>query len=413
MRHAIEEFRDDYAARYASGVRGFLVRHGRLLRRELRDAPTRPRSTVYLFGNGGSHAIGKCVEFALHDYAASRGLALRVRTGVDVHRVNWLDAGDNPGTSFVNILRGEGADGRDLVVLISGSGDSDNLCEAAAYAARLSIPTLALVGSARGRLCGAVAPGRCFPVPFEDQQVSEDIIQSLAHVLEWGAPGARREEWDAAVASHAEGLARALRSIPADFIAAAAAAAVSTFRRGRFVLVSGFDHPALSVCAEHTAHNLYWDSVYRVASPPDRLIRSSPTACDYSGISNDRRRRFMSHLTGAGEVDGGLALLYSMRLDSPGLAEVLDRLDADGVPALVVAAGGELPRAYAHVTACTTGLGEPQAQAGVSQAFGHVLGRVIRMLLLGREGERGTVSESAAARFLIEHDLAQRRLLNG
>ena len=413
MRDAIERFRDDYAARFAAGVRGFLTRYGRKLCRELHGALARPRSTVYLFGNGGSHAISKCVEFALQDYASSRGLALRVRTGVDVHRVNWLDAGDNPGTSFAGVLRAEGADERDLVVLISGSGDSDNLCEAASYAARRRIPALALVGSARGRLCGVVAPGRSFAVPVEDQQISEDIIQSLAQVLGRRAPGVRREEWDGEVVSRAEGLGRALRSIPADFITAAATAAVSAFRRGRFVLVSGFDHPALSVCAEHTAHNLYWDSVYQVESPPDRLIRSSPTACDYTGISNDRRGRFMSHLTGAGELDGGLALLYSMRLDSPGLAEVLDRLDADGVPALVLAAGGELPREYAHVTACTTGLDEPQAQAGVAQVFGHVLGRVIRMMLLGRDSEHSALSESAAARFLIEHDLAQRRLLNG
>jgi D-sedoheptulose 7-phosphate isomerase len=413
MLDAIEEFRDDYAARFAAGVRGFLMQHGRKLCRELHNALTRPRSTVYLFGNGGSHAIGKCIEFALQGYASARGLAVRVRTGVDVHRVNWLDVGDNPGTSFVSVLRAEGADKRDLVILISGSGDSDNLCEAASYTARLSIPTLALVGSARGKLCGVVAPGHSFSVPFEDQQISEDIIQSLAHVLERHAPGERREDWADAIASHAERLGHALRSIPADFISTAATVAVSAFRRGRFILVSGFDHPALSVCAEHTAHNLYWDSVYQVESPPDRLIRSSPTACDYSGISNDRRRRFMSHLTGAGELDGGLALLYSMSLDSPALLEVLDRLDADGVPALVLAASGKLPREYAHVTTCTTGLDDPQTQAGVSQVFGHVLGRVIRMLLLGRENERDARSESTAARFLIEHDLAQRRLLNG
>ncbi|MBV8856586.1 MAG: SIS domain-containing protein [Acidobacteria bacterium] len=409
MRDAIEEFRDDYAGRYAAGVRAFLGRHGRELCRELQGAPARARSTVYIFGNGGSHAIGKCIEFALQRHAAARGAVLRVRTGVDVHLVNCLGAGGDPGISFAGVLEAEGADARDLLVLISGSGDSDNLCEAASYATRHSLPTVALVGSGRGRLSGVVPPGRCFSAPFEDQQISEDIIQSLAHLLERPAPEGRRGDWAASVAAHAEGLARALRAIPADFISAAAAAAVKAFRRGRFVLVSGFDDPALSACAEHTAHNLYWDSVYQVESPPRRLIRSSPTACDFSGISNDRHGRYLSHLTGAGDVGGdGVALFYSMSLDSPALLEVVGRLHAEGVPALVVAAGEGRAREYANVKACTTGLREPQAQAGVAQVFGHILGRLIRLMLLGR----GEGSDSAAARFLIEHDLAQRRLLN-
>lgn len=410
MLDAIEDFRDTYAARLATGVRGFLARHGRAMCRELHDALLRPRSTIYLFGNGGSHAISKCIEFALRDYAAAHGLTLRTKTGVDVHLINALGVGNNPGTRFASILRAEGADERDLLVLISGSGDSDNLCEAADYAASLSIPTIALIGSSRGKLCETLPPGRCFSAPSRDQQMAEDIIQSLASLLELRAPVDPYEDWEVQVASHAEALACAVRRIPADLIYEAAKAVVSAFWSGRFVLVSGFDAPALSVCAEHTAHNLYWDSVYKVESPPLRLIRSSPTACDFSGISNDRRGRYMPHLTGASEVgDASVAFLYSMSLDSPELLEVLRQLDARDVKAFVVAAGLRREHRYANIAPCTTGLTGPQAQASVAQVFGHILGRVIRMLLL----PAATVGRDGPARFLIEHDLAQRRLLDG
>src|SRR5438477_9463149 len=113
MHETIERFRDHYADKIAFGMSEFLRNHGEIVVSRLLKSVSHPRSTIYLFGNGGSHAIGKCVEYALQAHASSRGLRIRVQTGVDVHKATLPVIDDNVGTSFVEVLKTEGADSND------------------------------------------------------------------------------------------------------------------------------------------------------------------------------------------------------------------------------------------------------------------------------------------------------------
>src|SRR5689334_17794495 len=146
MQDAVKCFRDYYANEFAEGMPNFLGSSGLSIIRQLQEAVTRPRNTIYLFGNGGSHAICKCIEYALQAYAASRGLSVRVQTGIDIHQATWLKTEGSPGPAFMRVLEAEGADSSDTVLLVSGSGDSDNLCDVARYTQCRSIPTLAMIG---------------------------------------------------------------------------------------------------------------------------------------------------------------------------------------------------------------------------------------------------------------------------
>lgn len=407
----IREFRDTYADQFASGMSNFLGRDGQTILGMLQNSIGTSRATVYLFGNGGSYAISKCLEYALQTYALSRGLPLRTQTGIDVHSLSLPAANGTVGVSFLDVLNREGATRNDIVVLISGSGNSDNLCDAADYTARRSIPTLALVGSSRGKLCDFVPQAHCFWVQPEDQQISEDVIQSIAYFVEHSASVCGQANSSKFAMTTAETLRRVVAKIPVAFIASIANLLVESFYEGRFVWVLGLDHPVLSVCAEHTAHNLYWDSIYEVRNPPERLVRSLPTGCDYSGISNDRRRGVMSDLIGSSNSDNnGLAILYSMNSDNPALKDLLRRLDEQEVPVFLFCSEIDLPVEHSCVTVFETGIKQPQIQAGVSQILGHILGRVTRMNLLEREGPKLMPN---AASFLADFDLAQRRLLDG
>ena len=412
MQEAIAQFRNRYADQFADGALAFIERDGQIIVRRIQGSLTNARSTVYLFGNGGSHAICQCFKYALHTYARERGLSLRVQTGVDVHCLTQHSTADHPGTSFVQILQAEGADANDLLILISGSGDSDNLCAAASYARLRGIATLALIGSAGGRLRQFVDPELCFCTPLEDQQVSEDTIQALAFFLH-GVDSGASADWSKAVKSHTEKLRSAIKHIPVSFITGIADAVVQNFYRREATWVVGLDHPALSVCAEHTAHNFYWDGIYQVSKPPPRRIFSTPTACDFSGIFNDRRRGLLEILTGLEAADGaGAAIFYSMTLGHPGLSELLEHPGGYRLPTFLFCAEDRPARARRSLIIHQTGLTEPQLHASASQILGHLVGRVVRLKLLEREHTLGGPLAIDRASFLIDFDLAQRRLLD-
>jgi D-sedoheptulose 7-phosphate isomerase len=412
MDRSIEEFRDHYADKLASGMSSFLGMHGEIIIRRFRQTLRQPRATVYLFGNGGSHAISKCLEYALQEYASKEDLRVRIETGVDIHKATLLVNYDQPGVSFVDILSSERADANDLVVVISGSGNSDNLCEVARYCLANSVPIMGLLGSAGGRL-GALIPDSDFhAVPLVDQQISEDIIQSLACAFDLELTD-QPEHWNEKLKACVDKLKRAIHAIPATYIAGAAQAVVDSFFTRKFTWVLGLDHPALSVCAEHVAHNLYWDGIYEVSDPPQRLIFSSPTACDFSGISNDRRRGVVEILTGVSDFrEQGVALLSSLTTDQATLNSLLERLQEAGIPAFLLFGEGSMNGHGPWLTTHKTGIRKPQLQALLAQILGHMLGRVIRLKLLQRRGARRVCDLSNPTRFLVDYDLAQRRLLD-
>jgi phosphoheptose isomerase len=413
MYESTGRFRDYYADQFATGMSNFLRSYGERIIGELHGSLVRRRSTIYLFGNGGSHAIGKCIGYGLQTYAAVQDLPLRIQTGVDIHQATVLTDNVHSGTSFVETLKTEGADSLDLIVLISGSGNSDNLCEVAQYANARSIPTFALVGSGGGKLPNFILPSRCFSVPLVDQQISEDIIQSLACFLDEPLESANGLTWAERVIAREEELRSAIKHIPESFVTNIADTVVETFFTRKFLWVLGVDHPALSACAEHVAHNLYWDGVYEVSNPPPRLVFSSPTACDFSGISNDRRRDIIEVLSGVSDLKGqGAALLYSMSADHPALNSLVDHLSELRVPTYLLFAEGEVRRKVDSLTAHRTGLQKPQHQALLAQILGHILGRLIRLRLIEQNGSHASHDLSNPTQFLINFDLAQRRLLD-
>jgi D-sedoheptulose 7-phosphate isomerase len=413
MHDDLDQFRDHYADRAAEGMAEFVGRYGLDFFSELQSALKRNRSVIYFFGNGGSHAIGYCLKYALQAYASERGLPARIQTGVDVHQLTSGSYADDPGISFTQVLRAEGADVGDLVILISGSGDSDNLYTTARYTFQCGIPTFALLGSSGGKIREVVSSERCFTSPLEDQQISEDIIQSLAYCFDLANERGSATAWSEIVSARAEQLRATIKNIPIALLDYITELIVEAFDRGHMIWVLGMDHPALSACAEHTAHNLYWDGIYQLAKPPRRLIFSSPTACNFSGISNDRRRGVFPNLTGIQDSPGeGLALVFAMNSDSSECSDLLDQLDRARIRTCLFSGQTSQPETREGFTTHQTGLDKPQMQAGVSQIFGHMLGRLVRLNLLERERSQTSDPIQNPAQFLIDFDLAQRRLLD-
>jgi D-sedoheptulose 7-phosphate isomerase len=137
---------------------------------------------IYVFGNGGSSATA---SHMVCDFGkgASMGLPKRFR---------FLCLNDNVPTVMAvandigfddvfyyqleNKLRKE-----DLVIAISGSGNSRNVIKAAAYAKKVGCDVIGMTGF-DGGLLGKIADYRLH-VPANDMQITEDLHMSFDHMM--------------------------------------------------------------------------------------------------------------------------------------------------------------------------------------------------------------------------------------
>ena len=370
------------------------------------------RSALYVFGNGGSHAIARHLEYALR--VRFRGLhGVRVNCGVDYHSAQAYAAAGGYDSIFEAVLLSDRAGPGDLGIFISGSGDSDNLMNAAAFCRAQGIHTLSFAGFDGGKISRLQATDVPFVVRVPDQQIAEDIIQALLRVavdLAYGRcvgnGGSARE----AIAGYALSLETSLERIEAAWIERVSAGVCSAFFAGRTVFLLAPEGAPLSVSAEHTAHNFNWDAVYQIPNPPPRHIRSTPTGCDYTGIGNDRLTPGIvtwQQLASAGP--GDVLILFAEDLTSEIVERVVAVAEAAGMTIYAVT-GRDGPERSGAVDVVSLESDVPGVLADVGQMCGHMLGRVIHMRLAQAIDPASMIDNRQ--RYLVDNDLAQRRLLD-
>jgi D-sedoheptulose 7-phosphate isomerase len=140
------------------------------------------RAAVYIFGNGGS---GSTASHFVNDFnkGVSAGLARGFRFYCLNDNVATVTAVANDmsydqifALQLHNYLR----DG-DLVIAISGSGNSPNVLRAIEYARGREVETVGLVGYGGGRLKELV--DYCVHVPVDDMQKVEDLHLVVNHIM--------------------------------------------------------------------------------------------------------------------------------------------------------------------------------------------------------------------------------------
>lgn len=363
-------------------------------------------STLFVFGNGGSHAIARCIR---HSYQSNERFSqkkCRIITEVNVD--NYSSLSTTPGPPFSTFLEAYGVRTNDRIVLISGSGESENLIEVANLAAKKNISLMALVGARGSTLEKIIGPNDLLSVGLDDQQISEDVIQFFACIASRGKIGSA--ELQRLVMDQAQHIS----SIPSKIVNQISTSISTAFLSKKRVRIIGVGCPLLAACAEHIAHNLNWDAFYELGVNPDVQILSSPTACDYSGISNDRRKQYLKHFSKTYELsDKEVSLVFSRDNPSQSLAELFERENPASPVHIVYKendAGDsfDLPMNYYPVSASE--LSFPH----LVQSLGHILGRVLRFSLLQATSEDHQVipQSKSVSEFLIEGDLAQRRLID-
>jgi len=139
-------------------------------------------SNIYIFGNGGSASTASHMQ---NDF--NKGISERIEK-----KFNFVCLNDNVPTVmaiandsgyeyiFEHQLMGK-LKQNDLVIAISGSGNSENVLRAISYAKKQGIKTVGITGYDGGKLAAMVDVS--FNVPVNDMQITEDVHMILDHLM--------------------------------------------------------------------------------------------------------------------------------------------------------------------------------------------------------------------------------------
>jgi len=142
----------------------------------------RNKRQVFIFGNGGS--AGNAVHLA-NDFVF--GISKKFGSGLRIHA---LPANTSVITCLANDIGYENifeyqlglmSDPGDIVIALSGSGNSPNIVKALEYASQAQLQSFAILGYSGGK-CLSLA-NTSIHIPINDMQISEDLQVIIGHML--------------------------------------------------------------------------------------------------------------------------------------------------------------------------------------------------------------------------------------
>ena len=184
MTASIHDFCRAYGRRLHDALNGGPIDAIAELARTLATSLTERRQ-VFIVGNGGS--AGNAIHLA-NDFLYGMGLPQRVGLRVEALAANpsimtCLANDISYDEVFAEQLRIKGSAG-DVLIVLSGSGNSPNVVRALETANAMNMKTFALLGYSGGK-CRALAQ---VPIHFsvDDMQVAEDLQLVVGHIcMQW------------------------------------------------------------------------------------------------------------------------------------------------------------------------------------------------------------------------------------
>ena len=170
-----------YLARLHNSCEAIPLDKVELLANALLDAWKHKRQ-VFIFGNGGS--AGNAIHLA-NDFIF--GISKKFGSGLRIHAlpantsVITCLANDIGYESIFEYQLGLMSDPGDVVIALSGSGNSPNIVKALEYAKKAQLPSFAILGYAGGKSLNlAQTP---IHIPVDDMQIAEDLQVIIGHML--------------------------------------------------------------------------------------------------------------------------------------------------------------------------------------------------------------------------------------
>ena len=170
-----------YLARLQKACEAIPLDKVELLANALLDAWKHKRQ-VFIFGNGGS--AGNAIHLA-NDFIF--GISKKFGSGLRIHAlpantsVITCLANDIGYESIFEYQLGLMSDPGDIVIALSGSGNSPNIIKALEYSTKAGLTSFAILGYSGGKsLQLAKTP---IHIPVDDMQIAEDLQVIIGHML--------------------------------------------------------------------------------------------------------------------------------------------------------------------------------------------------------------------------------------
>jgi D-sedoheptulose 7-phosphate isomerase len=174
----------DYAVRLWAAIMDLDLAPVEVLTRDLADC-TISRRQVFLAGNGGSagNAIHLANDF-LYGVAKRPGHALRVNALSANPSVITCLANDEGYDRIYEIQLAELAQAGDILIVLSGSGNSPNIVRALKQAKAMGVKTYAILGLDGGQAKSLADVA--IHAAVNDMQISEDLQVIIGHmIMQW------------------------------------------------------------------------------------------------------------------------------------------------------------------------------------------------------------------------------------
>ena len=141
--------------------------------------------TVWICGNGGSASLA---DHLAVDFVTQCGIKSQSLTSLAMITATGNDFGYEMAFSKSLEILG---DPKDLLMVLSGSGNSSNILEILRQARRMKIETLAVLGKDGGKIHFGELSDHEILVPSPNMGQSQDGHQILGHILVYGL----KESW--------------------------------------------------------------------------------------------------------------------------------------------------------------------------------------------------------------------------
>ena len=178
---SFREFATDYYAQFAAALQDVDLDVLHAIEREFVALAERG-GTLYIAGNGGSAAISDHTTCDttkgthVDGHPAIRSISLAANGPMLTALANDIEYAEVFSKQLEFYLADE-----DAVLLVSSSGNSENVVRACRVAIARGVPTIAFVGFDGGRLRELAR--HCIWIPVHNYGIVEDTHQSLIHVL--------------------------------------------------------------------------------------------------------------------------------------------------------------------------------------------------------------------------------------
>ncbi len=325
---------------------------------------------IFGFGNGGSEAISEAFIYALE-----RNIPEEFK--FDAYSNPKLSEAVDAGNSelFNHRIKRSGRNG-DLAVLISASGNSDNINQSSTLCKLTGVKTASISGD--GKIAKDSTTKADYPlvIPIKDQQILEDATLGILYIIaDLAMSKVTKKMYDVQNVSgrYIDAIVDGCQQIYPIQIETLAQDILSAYKRGNQIRVDAPNSGLLSIISKHMEHNLKWDAFQNVENRlPNRVSSGLPTY----------------HFTGVGN-DGGDGFNYAIEIDdnySIGDIEVLFARDLHSIPIQTLLSAANRKKMSIHSFCFHTD--SEYIASNVAQTVLHLTSRVINAYLLSEAQQR-------------------------